>query len=282
VVHGRWRPVPGRFKDFIGVPKFNMYQSLHTTVLGPEGQLLDVMIRTEAMHRIAEFGVVAYRQSAGERAPAGVAYAGTGREMDWLQSVLDWEPDASEPGEFLTSLRYDLSDHEVLVFSPKGESVSLPARATPVDFAYALSTWLGDRCFGAKVNGQLAPLSGPLSDGDVVEVLTSPAEYAGPSREWLDFVKSPRAHLQIRRFFAEQVPETAVDAGKKAVADALIAVDRMLVTDQPLVALSRSLGLPDVEALYAAVGDERLGALDVVRRLILIVDGPGAAEDTPA
>jgi GTP pyrophosphokinase len=274
VVHGRWHPVPGRFKDFIGVPKFNMYQSLHTTVVTPDGQLMDVMIRTEAMDRIAEFGVVAYRQSAGERAPDGVRYAGTVKELDWLQRLLDWEPDASEPGEFLASLRYDLSDHEVLVFTPKGEPISLPTDATPVDFAYALNTRLGDRCFGAKVNGQLAPLSGPLGDGDVVEVLTSSAEYAGPSEEWLDFVRTPRAHIQIRRWFAEQAAEGAVIAGRKAIADALVAQDRMLMYEQPLVVLARSLDLPDVESLYAAIGNQQLDAAEMVQRLIVIVDGP--------
>jgi GTP pyrophosphokinase len=274
VVHGRWHPVPGRFKDFIGVPKFNMYQSLHTTVVGPDGCLIDVMIRTEAMDKIAEYGVVAYRQSAGERAPAGVAYAGSVQELEWLQRLLDWEPDASEPAEFLASLRYDLSDHEVLVFTPTGDPVSLPSDATPVDFAYALSTRLGDRCFGAKVNGQLAPLSGALGDGDVVEVLTSSAEYAGPSKEWLDFVRTPRAHIQIRRWFAEQATEGAVIAGRKAIADALIAKNRMLMYEQPLVVLSRSLDLPDVESLYAAIGNNQLDAAEMVERLIVIVDGP--------
>jgi GTP pyrophosphokinase len=276
-VHGQWHPVPGRFKDHIGAPKSNMYQSLHTTVVGPDRQLMDVMIRTVAMHRVAEYGVIAYRQSAGERAPEGVAYAGSVDELTWLQRLLDWESDVSEPGEFLTSLRYDLSDHEVLVFSPQGEAVSLPANATPVDFAYALGTWLGDRCFGARINGRLTPLSSPLVDGDVVEVLTSPSECAGPSREWLEFVKSPRAHIQIRRWFTEQAPEGVVEAGREAIAAALIAEDRMLMHEQPLVVLARSLGLTDVDALYAAIGEERLDAHDVVRRLILIVDGPDSA-----
>ncbi|MDQ1658634.1 MAG: diphosphokinase / guanosine-3,5-bis(diphosphate) 3-diphosphatase [Cryptosporangiaceae bacterium] len=273
IVHGRWHPVPGRFKDFIGVPKFNMYQSLHTTVVADDGQLLDVMIRTVAMDRIAEFGVVAYRQSAGEKAPEGVRYAGTVGELEWLQRLLDWEPDASEPQEFLASLRYDLSDHEVLVFSPKGEAITLPSDATPVDLAYALSTRLGDRCFGAKVNGQLTPLSSVLNDGDLVEILTSSAEYAGPSEEWLEFVRTPKALLQIKRWFAEQANESAVIAGRRAIGDALVTQERMLMTEQPLVVLARSLELPDVEALYAAIGTEQLDAAEMVRRLIVIVDG---------
>ena len=274
VVHGRWHPVPGRFKDYIGVPKFNMYQSLHTSVLGPDRQLVDVMIRTVAMHRIAEYGVLAYRQSAGERAPDGVAYASGVGELGWLQNLLEWEPDASAPAEFLASLRFDLSDHEVLVFTPKGRSISLPARATPVDFAYAVDSQLGDRCFGAKVNGRLTPLSSPLADGDVVEVLTSPSECAGPSKEWLEFVRSPRARIEIKRWFAEQAPEALVAAGREAIAAAMIEEDRMLTNGTPLVRLARSLDLADPDALFAAVGEERLDATEVVRRLIVIVDGP--------
>ncbi len=274
VVHGRWHPVPGRFKDYIGVPKFNMYQSLHTTVVGPDRQLVDVMIRTVAMHRIAEYGVLAYRQSANERPPEGVSYASGVGELDWLQNLLRWERDASAPADFLAALQCDLSDHEVLVFTPKGLSVSLPARATPVDFAYAVDTWLGDRCFGAKVNGRLTPLSSPLSDGDVVEVLTSPSAAAAPSREWLEFVRSPRARIEIQRWFAEQVSETLVAAGREAVAEAMMAEDRMLTNGIPLVRLARSLDLADPDALFAAVGQERLDAAEVVRRLILIVDGP--------
>jgi GTP pyrophosphokinase len=274
VVHGCWHPVPGRFKDYIGVPKFNMYQSLHTSVLGPDRQLVDVMIRTVAMHRIAEYGVLAYRQSAGERAPDGVAYASGVGELGWLQNLLEWEPDASAPAEFLASLRFDLSDHEVLVFTPKGRSISLPARATPVDFAYAVDSQLGDRCFGAKVNGRLTPLSSPLADGDVVEVLTSPSECAGPSKEWLEFVRSPRARIEIKRWFAEQAPEALVAAGREAIAAAMIEEDRMLTNGTPLVRLARSLDLADPDALFAAVGEERLDATEVVRRLIVIVDGP--------
>jgi len=274
VVHGRWHPVPGRFKDYIAVPKFNMYQSLHTTVVGPDRQLVDVIIRTTAMDRIAEYGVLAYRKSAGERAPAGVSFAGSVGELGWLQRLLEWEPDAAEPGEFLASLRCDLSDHEVLVFTPKGRAISLPAGATPVDFAYAVDTRLGDRCFGANVNGRLTPLSSPLADGDVVEVLTSPSDSAGPSKEWLEFVRSPRARIEIRRWFAEQANEDLVAAGREAIATAMIAEDRMLTNGTPLVRLARSLGLADPDALYAAVGEQRLDAAEMVRRLIVIVDGP--------
>lgn len=278
VVHGHWRPVRGRFKDHISVPKFNLYQSLHTTVIGPDGLFLDVMIRTEAMHKIAEYGIVAFRRSAGEKAPTGIAYAATVGELDWLQRLLDWEADAVEPGEFLDSLRFDLSDHEVLVFTPKGESVSLPNGSTPVDFAYALSTWLGDRSFGARVNGQLAPLSGCLADGDVVEILTAPAEYPGPAKEWLEFVRSPRAHIQIRRWFNDADRADAVAIGRSAIAGALVECDRMLTQRQPLMMLAHQLGLSGVDALYAAVGEGEMQAAEVVQQLIAIVDAPGAGE----
>jgi GTP pyrophosphokinase len=268
VIHSQWHPVPGRFKDHIGVPKFNMYQSLHTTVLGPEGRM-DVIIRTEGMHRVAEYGIAALHRYGRDRVGDGAA------ELDWLQRVLDWEGDAAKPDEFMSSLRVGLADHEVTVFSPQGRAVSLPEDATPVDFAYAVSTRLGDRCIGSKVNGRLVPLARPLSDGDVVEVLTSPSEYSGPSEEWLGFAKSPQAQIQIRRWFAETVSEASVECGRKDIANALAAEGRVLAHDRPLSMLARVLDLPDHDSLCAAVAERRLDPSDVARRLILIVDGPG-------
>ncbi|HEV2088457.1 MAG TPA: RelA/SpoT family protein [Cryptosporangiaceae bacterium] len=269
MVHGRWHPVPGRFKDHIGAPKFNMYQSLHTTVIGPQARPLDVIIRTEGMHRVAEYGIAALHRYSGQQ---------PGRErceLDWLQRVLDWQAEAAEPDEFLETLCNDLSDHQMLVFSPTGEAVSLPAGATPVDFAYALSTQLGDRCFGAEVNGQLTPLSSPVSEGDVVEVLISP-EYGGPSQEWLEFTKSPQAQVQIRRFFTEQGPDRSVVAGRRAIEAALAVRGRVLAHDLPLVTLAGTLGLADPPELCGAVAEGRLCADEIARRLIEIVDGPDA------
>lgn len=268
IIHGRWHPVPGRFKDHIGVPKFNMYQSLHTTVIAPDGRM-DVMIRTEGMNRVAEYGIAALHRFGRDRVGDAAA------ELDWLQRVLDWEGEASEPAEFMDSLRSGLSDHEVLVFTPSGRAVSLPEGATPVDFAYAVSTGLGDRCIGSKVNGQLIPLARPLSDGDVVEVLTSPSEYSGPSEEWLTFTKSPQAQIQIRRWFAKDVSEASIEDGRREIAAALAAEGRVLAHDRPLSMLARVLDLPDHDALCAAVAERRLDPGDVARRLILIVDGPG-------
>ena len=268
VIHGRWHPIPGRFKDHIGVPKFNMYQSLHTTVIAPDGRM-DVMIRTEGMNRVAEYGIAALHRYGRDRVGDGAA------ELDWLQRVLDWEGDAAEPAEFMDSLRSGLADHEVTVFTPNGRAVSLPEDATPVDFAYAVSTGLGDRCIGSKVNGQLVPLARPLSDGDVVEVLTSPSEYSGPSQEWLTFTKSPQAQIHIRRWFAEDVSEASVECGRRDITTALAAEGRVLAHDRPLSMLARVLDLPDHESLCAAVAERRLDPSDVARRLILIVDGPG-------
>ncbi|SHN35668.1 RelA/SpoT family protein [Cryptosporangium aurantiacum] len=268
VIHGRWHPMPGRFKDHIGVPKFNMYQSLHTTVIAPEGRC-DVLIRTEGMNRVAEYGIAALHRFGRDRVGDAAA------ELEWLQRVLDWQEDAAEPGEFMDSLRSGLSDHEVLVFTPSGRAISLPEDGTPVDFAYAVSTRLGDRCIGSKVNGQLVPLARPLSDGDVVEVLTSPSEYAGPSEEWLTFAKSPQAQIHIRRWFAEDVSDASVEDGRRDIAAALAAEGRVLAHDRPLSMLARVLDLPDHDSLCAAVADGRLDPTDVARRLILIVDGPG-------
>ncbi|GAA3385527.1 RelA/SpoT family protein [Cryptosporangium minutisporangium] len=268
VIHGRWHPIPGRFKDHIGVPKFNMYQSLHTTVIAPEGRC-DVLIRTEGMNRVAEYGIAALHRFGRDRVGDAAA------ELEWLQRVLDWQEEAAEPGEFMDSLRSGLSDHEVLVFTPNGRAISLPENATPVDFAYAVSTRLGDRCIGSKVNGQLVPLARPLSDGDVVEVLTSPSEYSGPSEEWLTFAKSPQAQIQIRRWFAEDVSDASVEDGRRNIAAALAAEGRVLAHDRPLSMLARVLDLPDHDSLCAAVADGRLDPTDVARRLILIVDGPG-------
>ncbi|MFE3287702.1 RelA/SpoT family protein, partial [Streptomyces sp. NPDC059233] len=203
-VHARWNPVPGRFKDYIAMPKFNMYQSLHTTVIGPSGKPVELQIRTFDMHRRAEYGIAAhwkYKQQtvAGTskvrtdvpQAAKGSAGQDTVNDMAWLRQLLDWQKETEDPGEFLDSLRFDLSRNEVFVFTPKGDVIALPAGATPVDFAYAVHTEVGHRTIGARVNGRLVPLESTLDNGDLVEVFTSKAEGAGPSRDWLGFVKSP-------------------------------------------------------------------------------------------
>jgi guanosine-3',5'-bis(diphosphate) 3'-pyrophosphohydrolase len=175
IIHTLWSPFPGRFKDYIAMPKFTLYQSLHTTVIGPEGKPVEVQIRTSQMHRRAEYGIAAhwkYKENQGE----------AGQDMTWLRQLVDWQRETQDPGEFLDSLRFDLHAHETFVFTPKGDVIALPAGATPVDFAYAVHTEVGHRCIGARVNGRLVPLESELDNGDVVEVFTSKAETAGPSR----------------------------------------------------------------------------------------------------
>ncbi|MBE3075401.1 MAG: bifunctional (p)ppGpp synthetase/guanosine-3',5'-bis(diphosphate) 3'-pyrophosphohydrolase, partial [Actinobacteria bacterium] len=200
-LHARWSPVPGRFKDYIAMPKFNMYQSLHTTVIGPQGKPVEIQIRTHTMHRRAEYGVAAhwkYKEDPPGNADAPAragrkADSGPVNDMAWLRQLLDWQSEISDAGEFLDSLRFEISAQEVYVFTPKGSVVALPAGSTAVDFAYAVHTEVGHHCIGGRVNGRLVPLESALENGDVVEILTSKAEGAGPSRDWLTFVRSPRA-----------------------------------------------------------------------------------------
>ena len=272
-LHGRWKPALGRFKDFIAMPKFNLYQSLHTTVIGPHDRLLQVLIRTERMHAAAERGIVARLRADGGRHARRVGAAPVGRpdDLDWLRRMVDWQQDAPDPGQFLESLRYDLSDHEIVLFSPKGDAITLPEGATPVDFAYALGTETGHRCVGARVNGQLLPLASQLSDGDVVEVLTTAAEGTGPSRDWLDFVKTPQAQLKVRQWFTEQRRQLAIEAGRQAVGWALRETRRDLdatLEDGSLARAARELRYASLDDLFEAVGETLASPAWVVHQLL--------------
>jgi guanosine-3',5'-bis(diphosphate) 3'-pyrophosphohydrolase len=283
VIHANWQPVPGRFKDYIAMPKFNMYQSLHTTVIGPGGKPVELQIRTHAMHRTAEYGIAAHWKYK-ERKDAAVAEpSAVSDEMGWLRQLLDWQREAQEPEEFLDSLRYDLGASEVYVFTPKGDVVALSTGSTPVDFAYAVHTEVGHRCIGARVNGKLVALESPLDNGDTVEVFTSKAENAGPSRDWLAFVKSPRARTKIKQWFAKERREDAIDAGKTALSKAMrkasLPIQRLLGGDQ-LLTLAREMHLNDVSALYAAIGEGHVSAQAVVQKLVTALGGAeGAIED---
>ncbi|MEZ5116926.1 MAG: bifunctional (p)ppGpp synthetase/guanosine-3',5'-bis(diphosphate) 3'-pyrophosphohydrolase [Candidatus Nanopelagicales bacterium] len=278
-VHARWSPVPGRFKDFIAMPKFNMYQSLHTTVIGPDGKPVELQIRTHDMHRAAEYGVAAhwrYKQTAvgGKSGPD---------DFGWLRQLVEWQRETEDPDEFLDSLRYDLGSTEVFVFTPKGDVVSLPSGSTPVDFAYAVHTEVGHRCVGARVNGKLVPLESKLDNGDVVEVFTSKSEGAGPSRDWLTFVGSPRARNKIKAWFSKERREEAVDQGKDQIVKAMrkqgLPLQR-LMTNQALTAIAADLRQPDITGLYAAVGEGRISAASIVTRLVAAAGGEdGAADD---
>jgi GTP diphosphokinase / guanosine-3',5'-bis(diphosphate) 3'-diphosphatase len=283
VIHANWQPVPGRFKDYIAMPKFNMYQSLHTTVIGPGGKPVELQIRTHAMHRTAEFGIAAHWKYKEQKKLAVAEPSGMSDELGWLRQLLDWQREAQEPEEFLDSLRYDLGAVEVYVFTPKGDVIALPGGSTPVDFAYAVHTEVGHRCIGARVNGKLVALESTLEIGDTVEVFTSKAENAGPSRDWLAFVKSPRARTKVRQWFARERREDAIDTGKtalsKAMRKAALPMQRLLGGDQ-LLTLAQDMHLTDISALYAAIGEGHVSAQSVVHKLVTQLGGSeGAIED---
>ncbi|MET7548775.1 bifunctional (p)ppGpp synthetase/guanosine-3',5'-bis(diphosphate) 3'-pyrophosphohydrolase [Streptomyces sp. NPDC005479] len=292
-VHARWNPVPGRFKDYIAMPKFNMYQSLHTTVIGPSGKPVELQIRTFDMHRRAEYGIAAHWKYKQE-AVAGASKVrtdvpkNTGRgqdtvnDMAWLRQLLDWQKETEDPSEFLDSLRFDLSRNEVFVFTPKGDVIALPAGATPVDFAYAVHTEVGHRTIGARVNGRLVPLESTLDNGDLVEVFTSKAAGAGPSRDWLGFVKSPRARNKIRAWFSKERRDEAIEQGKDSIARAMrkqnLPIQRILTGDS-LVTLAHEMRYPDISSLYAAIGEGHVAAAGVVQKLVQALGGEDAANE---
>lgn len=290
ILHARWNPVPGRFKDYIAMPKFNMYQSLHTTVIGPQGKPVELQIRSFSMHRRAEYGIAAhwkYKEDPTTAAPdvagAPTTEIGGPNEMPWVRQLVDWQRETSDPSEFLDSLRFEINNSEVYVFTPRGDVMSLPTGSSPVDFAYAIHTEVGHRCIGARVNGRLVPLESTLENGDVVEVFTSKAQGAGPSRDWLTFVKSPRARNKIKHWFSKERRDEAIEHGKDAIAKQLrkegLPLQRLL-SHETLTAVANSLRYPDVTGLYAAVGESHVSAQAVVRRLIETYGGEeGAAED---
>ncbi|MGW7432588.1 RelA/SpoT family protein [Streptomyces sp. NPDC054861] len=291
-VHARWNPVPGRFKDYIAMPKFNMYQSLHTTVIGPNGKPVELQIRTFDMHRRAEYGIAAhwkYKQEAvagASKVRADVPKK-TGKDdhlndMAWLRQLLDWQKETEDPSEFLESLRFDLSRNEVFVFTPKGDVIALPAGATPVDFSYAVHTEVGHRTIGARVNGRLVPLESTLDNGDLVEVFTSKAAGAGPSRDWLGFVKSPRARNKIRAWFSKERRDEAIEQGKDSIARAMrkqnLPIQRILTGDS-LVTLAHEMRYSDISSLYAAIGEGHVTAQSIVQKLVQALGGEEAANE---
>ncbi len=289
VLHSRWNPVPGRFKDFVAMPKFNMYQSLHTTVIGLAGKPVELQIRTYGMHRRAEYGVAAHwkykeHQRAGGDTATDRTLADAGNaDMAWVRQLLDWQHETEDPGEFLESLRFEINSSEVYVFTPRGDVIALPTGSTSVDFAYAIHTEVGHRTIGARVNGRLVPLESTLENGDVVEVFTSKAPSAGPSRDWLGFVKSPRARNKIRQWFTKERREEAIEQGKDQIARLMRKEGQPLkrvLTHESLTTVAAEMRLADVSALYAAVGEGNLGAQTVVRRVIDLYGGDeGASED---
>lgn len=271
-IHARWNPVPGRFKDYIAMPKFNLYQSLHTTVMGPQGRPVEIQIRTHDMHNRAEYGVAAhwkYKEQVGKSAETA------DEDLVWLKHLTDWQAETQDPSEFLDSLRFEIGAKEVYVFTPKGKVVGLPGGATPVDFAYTIHTDVGHRTMGAKVNGRLVPLETALQSGDVVEIFTSKSPDASPSKDWLNFVKSPRARAKIKQHFATERRDDAIENGKEMLAKAMrkqnLPLQRLMAADE-LVKLAGELRFPDVEGLYAAVGTNHVSAQSVVEKLTAAVN----------
>ena len=267
-IHARWSPVPGRFKDYIAMPKFNLYQSLHTTVIGPTGKAVEIQIRTHEMHRRAEYGIAAHWKY---KSGTNKFSAAETPDMVWLKQLHEWQQETTDVGEFLDALRFDLRSPEVFVFTPKGSVIALPQGSTPVDFAYTVHTEVGNRCVGAKVNGKLVSLEAPLSNGDVVEIVTNKGENAAPSRDWLNFVKSQRARSKIKAWFTRERREEAIDAGKESIARQMRKLGlpiQKLLSGQALLEVAHDLNYPDIESLYAGVGDGHVSASSVVEKVI--------------
>jgi GTP pyrophosphokinase len=268
-VHALWKPVPGRFKDYVAMPKSNMYQSLHTTVVGPEGRPIEIQIRTRDMHRTAQFGIAAHwRYKEGKQKEDA--------DLAWLGQMMEWLKDMADPREFMEGLRIDLSGGRVFVFTPKGDVTNLPQGATPVDFAYTIHTEVGHRTIGAKVNGKLVPLDYELRTGDSVEILTSKAQGEGPSQDWLQFVATPRARNKIRQWFARGRREDALDQGRDLLQRQMRKQNlpfKRLATEDALEQIAADLKYPDLDALYVAVGEGHVSPQSIVARLSRLVTG---------
>jgi guanosine-3',5'-bis(diphosphate) 3'-pyrophosphohydrolase len=284
-IHARWTPLPGRFKDYIATPKFNLYQSLHTTVMGPSGRPVEIQIRTPEMHQRAEFGVAAHwmykERMAGGKSNETLNAQDT--DMAWLEHISDWQADTEDSGEFLDSLRFEIGAKEVYVFTPKGRVIGLPTGATPIDFAYAVHTEVGHRTMGAKVNGRLVPLESTLTTGDVIEVLTSKNPDAAPSQDWLNFVKSTRTRNKIKQWFTKERRDEAVEQGKDSIARAMRKQNlplQKLMSQDSLGEVAGQLRYEDVSALYAAVGEGHVSTQSVIEKILANASDEADTEDT--
>ncbi len=275
-IHSIWAPVGGRFKDYIAMPKFNLYQSLHTTVVGPEGRVLEVQIRTDEMHSRAEWGVAAhFSYKEGESA-----------DVAWLSRMVDWQQEMTDPGEFMANLKIDLEQDEVFVFTPKGDVVTLPAGATPVDFAYAIHTEVGHRCIGARVGGRLVPLDHELAVGDTVEIFTSKVEGAGPSKDWLGFVASRSAAAKIRHWFSRERREDALESGREALVKEFRRArlpSQKVMGGEVIGEVAGQLKYADVDALLTAIGEGHVSPASVAHRVATVLrTAEGEREDVVA
>lgn len=276
-IHGRWRPIVGRFKDYIAMPKFNLYQSLHTTVIGPSGKPIEVQIRTHEMHQRAEWGVAAHW--------AYKERSGLPEDIDWLNRIIDWQEEVSDPAQFMESLKTDLEQDEVYVFTPKGRVITLPVGSTTVDFAYAVHTEVGHACIGSKVNGRLVSLDHVVQSGDNIEIFTSKVETAGPSQDWLAFVASPRARNKIRQWFSRERRLDTIEAGRDDLTAQFrregLSVQRIWKSEQ-LAAVVEELSYVDLDALLQAVGEHHVSPQSVAQRIARLFGSGDDAEQPPS
>jgi GTP pyrophosphokinase len=287
VIHSLWKPLPGRFKDWVAMPKFNMYQALHTTVIGPEGRPLEIQIRTRHMHETAEYGIAAHwMYKEGEGPAAGTGPKGMVRDrIQWLEHLLDWQKDLKDPEDFVKGLKVDLFEDEVFVFTPKGEVKSLPAGSTPLDFAYEIHTDVGHRCVGAKVNGKIVPLHYELRSGDICEVLTSKKD-RGPSRDWLALAKTTRAQSKIRAWFKRERREDSERTGREILHENFkrAGLPAQKITGSPLLAdVIREMGFRKGEDFYIALGQAKISAKVVGNKVMQrLKQGEAAVEPAAA
>ena len=269
-IHATWRPVQGRFKDYIAMPKFNLYQSLHTTVVGPQGKTLEVQIRTRHMHDRAEHGVAAHWE---------YKDASPSDEMAWLSRIVDWQQETSDPVEFMSNLKIELDTDEVYVFTPQGKVIELPVGATPVDFAYSIHTDVGHACVGAKVNGRLVALDSRLLSGDVVEIFTTRTEGAGPSRDWLKFVASRRAANKIKQWYSRERRADAIENGRDDLIQTLRREGlpaRRLLKDKLMDSIAEQLNYSSTDLLFLAIGEGHQSAASVAGRFARALQGDDA------
>ena len=274
IIHTLWKPIPGRFKDYIAMPKPNMYQSLHTTLIGVHGEPFEIQIRTCEMHRTSEYGIAAhwkYKEGNKENNKDGsnkTASVNFEQKLSWLRQLLEWQHDSRDAGEFMESLKIDLFTDTVFVFTPKGDVVELPADSCPVDFAYRVHTDVGHRCIGAKINGRIVPLETKLSNGDILEILTS-KQGGAPSRDWLAFVKTSQAKNRIRQWFKKEQREDNIVRGRESLEREVrkLGLDPIILRPESLLAIGKSQNLMGLDDIYAAIGDGVLTTNKVLMRL---------------
>jgi GTP pyrophosphokinase len=275
-IHGTWKPIVGRFKDYVAMPKFNLYQSLHTTVIGPGGKPLEIQIRTREMHQRAEWGVAAHWAYKDDNETP---------DIDWLNRIIDWQSDIADPAQFMESLKTDLDQDEIFVFTPKGRVIALPLGSCPVDFAYSVHTAIGNACIGARVNGRLVPLTHQLKSGDTCEIFTSKVESASPSREWLEFISSPKARNKVKQWFSREKREDLIEAGREDLSKELrrvrLPVNRVMESSH-LTSEMESLNYLDLDTLLAAIGEGHVEASQFAQRIGARFEDSESEERLPA